>query len=408
MRRAFVLGVVALFIAGCGRDPEPEVFSAPEIVRVTAVAGADYSEVKVTCRVSKMEGVRSFGVQTGEENPVRTEGSMLGDNEFFVVLTGLLPETEYSYRAYLDCGSRLILSETHSWMTGKIEVKSLKLSQNTLWLTKGGSATLTATVVPEMDVFWSSTSTDVATVDQNGTVTAVGAGKATISATCAGVSATCLVTVAGGASTPEGAVDLGFSVKWATCNLGEDGFVSTPEEKGAYFAWGETEPKDEYNWETYKWCEGTQTTLTKYNTDSEGGIVDNRTVLETGPDGDDAASKILGGSWRMPTKEEMEELVDATTAKMTRQNEVRGFIFTAENGKGIFIPFNGIMIGTGLDDIFGGHYWTSSLYPESFNNHKSVGAYHLQFRSGGTDIVVVVSYETKRSVGMGIRPVWAE
>ena len=293
-------------------------------------------------------------------------------------------------------------------MTGKIEVKSLKLSQNTLWLTKGGSATLTATVVPEMDVFWSSTSTDVATVDQNGTVTAVGAGKATISATCAGVSATCLVTVAGGASTPEGAVDLGLSVKWATCNLGEDGFVSTPEEKGAYFAWGETEPKDVYNWETYKWCEGTQTTLTKYNTDSEGGIVDNRTVLETGPGGDDAASKILGGSWRMPTKEEMEELVDATTAKMTRQNEVRGVIFTAKNGNGIFIPFNGEMIGTGLNDPFGGHYWTSSLYPELDNGLDSYAgsssAYHIQFRSGG----VFVSYETKRSVGMGIRPVWAE
>ena len=408
MKRAFVLGVVALFIAGCGRDPEPEVFSAPEFVRVTAVAGADYSEVKVTCRMSKMDGVRSFGVQTGEENPVRTEGIMLGDNEFFVVLTGLMPETEYTYRAYLDCGSRLILSETHSWMTGKIEVKSLKLSQNSLWLTKGATFTLTATVVPEMDVFWSSSSTAVATVDQDGTVTATGAGKATISASCAGVSATCLVTVAGEASTPEDAVDLGLSVKWASCNLGEDGFVSTPEEKGAYFAWGETEPKEEYHWNTYMWCEGTQTTLTKYNTDGKCGVVDNKTVLETGPGGDDVASKILGYGWRMPTKEEMEELVDATTAKMTEQNEVSGFFFTANNGKGIFIPFNGNMIGTRLYDMFGGYYWTASLYPELDNGQNSFAgsssAYHLQFRKGG----VFVTYEAKRTVGMGIRPVWAE
>ena len=406
MRRVFLLGVAAFFIAGCGRD------SAPEFVRVTAVAGADYSEVKVTCRVSKTEGVRSFGVQTGEENPVRTEGIMLGDNEFFVVLTGLQPETEYSFRAYLDCGSKLTLSEVHTWMTDKIKVKSLKLSQNSLWLTKGATATLTATVVPEMDVFWSSSSTAVASVDQDGTVTATGAGKATISASCAGVSATCLVTVAGGSSTPEGAVDLGLSVKWASCNLGEDGFVSSPEEKGAYFAWGETEPKEEYKWSTYKWCEGTRTTLTKYNTDSEYGVVDNKTVLETGPDGDDVASKILGGGWRIPTKEEMEELVDATSVRRITLNEGWGFIFTASNEKEIFIPWNGLMIGSTLYEINRGEYWTSSLCTEDHNPSSSFsgssGAYHLQFGGSDNTLTVVVTYETQRTCGLGIRPVWAE
>ena len=65
-------------------------------------------------------------------------------------------------------------------------------------------------------------------------------------------------------------VDLGLSVKWATCNVG----ASTPEEYGYYFAWGETEPKTIYDWTTYKWCRGSNATLTKYNTDNDYGIVD--------------------------------------------------------------------------------------------------------------------------------------
>ena len=60
------------------------------------------------------------------------------------------------------------------------------------------------------------------------------------------------------------AVDLGLSVKWATCNIG----ASSPEEIGDYFAWGETEPKKDYSWETYKWSKGTDHTMTKYCTDS--------------------------------------------------------------------------------------------------------------------------------------------
>ncbi|MCI7430492.1 MAG: hypothetical protein MSS84_06410, partial [Bacteroidales bacterium] len=69
-------------------------------------------------------------------------------------------------------------------------------------------------------------------------------------------------------------VDLGLpsGTKWATCNVG----ASTPEEYGNYYAWGETTPKAYYDWSTYKWCNGSKTTLTKYNTSSSYGTVDNR------------------------------------------------------------------------------------------------------------------------------------
>ena len=89
------------------------------------------------------------------------------------------------------------------------------------------------------------------------------------------------------------AVDLGLSVKWATCNVGAD----TPEGYGDYFAWGETSPKSTYNASTYLWCNGSITALTKYNT------VDNKIVLDLA---DDAAHVIWGDSWRMPTNAELE------------------------------------------------------------------------------------------------------
>ena len=86
-------------------------------------------------------------------------------------------------------------------------------------------------------------------------------------------------------------VDLGLSVKWATFNVG----ATKPEGYGDYFAWGETEPKDVYDWSTYKWCNGSSTTLKKYNVDSNRGTVDNKFFLESV---DDVATVRWGGDWR--------------------------------------------------------------------------------------------------------------
>ena len=76
-------------------------------------------------------------------------------------------------------------------------------------------------------------------------------------------------------------VDLGLpsGTLWATCNVG----ASKPEEYGDYFAWGETQPKSNYHWNTYKWCRGSYDTQTKYCTDTDSyycGTVDNKTQLE--------------------------------------------------------------------------------------------------------------------------------
>ena len=150
-------------------------------------------------------------------------------------------------------------------------------------------------------------------------------------------------------------VDLGLSVKWATCNVG----ATKPEEYGDYFAWGETQPKSHYHWSTYKWCNGSSSSLTKYCTDRFFGTVDNKTQLELS---DDAARANWGSSWRMPTEAEQDELRNNCTWTWTSQNGVYGYKVTSKkNGNSIFLPAAGRRSGSSLDNAGSkGLYWPST------------------------------------------------
>ena len=191
-------------------------------------------------------------------------------------------------------------------------------------------------------------------------------------------------------------VDLGLpsGTLWATCNVGAE----KPEEYGDYFAWGETVPKDTYNWDTYKWCNSSYNTQTKYCTDSNDGIVDNRTELL--PE-DDAATANWGSNWCMPTHEQQMELVNPSYTDMewTTQNGVYGRKITSKkNGKSLFLPavgyrFNDSLNFAGLDGD--GGYWSCSL-----TTICSYSAYNLLFRSGDVDW-----YNDNRFVGLSVRPV---
>lgn len=112
-------------------------------------------------------------------------------------------------------------------------------------------------------------------------------------------------------------VDLGLpsGTLWATCNIG----ASSPEESGDYFAWGETAPKETYNWETYKWCNDRDNTVTKYCTTDIYGTVDNKTELDLE---DDAAYVNWGSSWRMPSMEQIKELREYCSWEWTQSNGV--------------------------------------------------------------------------------------
>ncbi|MBO7616100.1 MAG: leucine-rich repeat protein [Bacteroidales bacterium] len=189
-------------------------------------------------------------------------------------------------------------------------------------------------------------------------------------------------------------VDLGLpsGTKWATCNVG----AYSPEEYGDYFAWGETTPKDVYNWSTYQYCNGSQNTMTKYcNNSSYGyeGFTDDLTTLL--PE-DDAATANWGPDWRMPTEEEWEELLDNTTVTWTTQNGVNGRLFTATNGNSLFLPAAGYRGSSSLQYAGShGNYWSSSLYTV----YPSY-AWYFYFSSGDFGL-----YYTGRRAGQSVRAV---
>ena len=189
-------------------------------------------------------------------------------------------------------------------------------------------------------------------------------------------------------------VDLGLSVKWATCNIG----ASVPEEYGDYFAWGETTPKNSYDWTTYKYCNGSDTTLTKYNNNKNHGTIDsiNTPGLALG---DAAAHTNWGGSWRMPRGGELKELEYNCIWEWTTQNGVNGYIVTSRsNGNSIFLPAAGTIYDV-LPNRIGSHgfYWSNSLY---WGNSKT-GAI-LYFHS---DFVNTSNERHTRCSGGSIRPV---
>lgn len=186
-------------------------------------------------------------------------------------------------------------------------------------------------------------------------------------------------------------VDLGLSSRtlWATCNIG----ANSPEEYGNYFAWGETESKSVYNWNTYRWCSGASTKLTKYCIASSNGVVDNKTTLE--PE-DDAAKVLWGGDWRMPTVEEQDELLVECNWTWTTQNGVKGYkVVSKKNGNSIFIPASGYRSGSSLYDTGSiGVNWSCSL------GDPADLASHIGFLEDE-----VALYIDERCIGATIRPV---
>ena len=188
-------------------------------------------------------------------------------------------------------------------------------------------------------------------------------------------------------------VDLGLpsGTKWATCNVG----ASTPEGYGDYFAWGETTPKETYNWSNYQHCNGSRTTLTKYCDDASygyNGFTDDLTTLL--PE-DDAATANWGSDWRMPTVEEWQELLNNTTQTWTTQNGVNGRLFTAANGNSLFLPAAGFRSDSLYDAGSFGIYCSSSLTTSI--------PYDTWLLNLGSDIYYMIS--GYRYYGTSVRPV---
>ena len=193
-------------------------------------------------------------------------------------------------------------------------------------------------------------------------------------------------------------VDLGLpsGTLWATCNVG----ATTPEGYGDYFAFGETEPKTNYCWNTYKYCVGDYNQLTKYCNISDfgyNGFTDNQIVLL--PE-DDAATVNWGDSWCIPSTEQWIELRDHTRIDVTTQNGVNGRLFTASNGNSIFLPAPGFWMDEELCDVgFDGictHGWSNAIDPRGY----PANAWGFSVYSSGIDMG-----SCRRSWGYTVRAV---
>ncbi|MBQ0029451.1 MAG: hypothetical protein KBT32_03345 [Bacteroidales bacterium] len=203
----------------------------------------------------------------------------------------------------------------------------------------------------------------------------------------------CDITISGGKGKHE-YVDLGLpsGTLWATYNVG----ATKPSEYGNYFAWGETKPKTIYDWETYKWCKGSDDSMSKYCTSNNYGLVDDKTFLEAE---DDTAITNWGKEWRMPTFEELQEMLNGCIWKWVKDfngTGVAGQLGTSKtNSATIFFPAAGYLDESNHLCGDEGYYWSSSL-------HKSYsdGAYCLDFGSEYINL-----YDDSRSYGRSVRAV---
>ena len=159
-------------------------------------------------------------------------------------------------------------------------------------------------------------------------------------------------------------VDLGLpsGLKWAKCNVG----ATSETDYGYYFQWGDIVDKSnaDCSWATYKHCNGSNTTLTKYGYDLGYGVADGKTTLD--PE-DDAARAHMGGDWRMPTKDEIQELFNNKYTRYVLDGNFHGSgvsgceIISEINGKSIFIPAAGYRDGNSIGGVdFSINIWTSS------------------------------------------------
>lgn len=211
-------------------------------------------------------------------------------------------------------------------------------------------------------------------------------------------------------------VDLGLSVKWATCNIG----ALSPEEYGDYYAWGETTTKPYYTWDSYKYYlrtysfyekpfpysdyqyEVTVHTQSKYCVDGLYGTVDNKKQLDLS---DDAANVKWGGLWRIPTLVELQELVKKCKWEWTDYNGISGYKVIGPNGRSIFLPAAGRQGSTTLD-AKSGYYASCSLSLGTtirYRGDYAYGIYLYEDNTSNKNYYSVCSIERKD--GISIRPV---
>ena len=209
-------------------------------------------------------------------------------------------------------------------------------------------------------------------------------------------------------------VDLGLpsGTLWATRNVGAD----NPEDSGDCFAWGETAPKDNYNWKTYKWVDWECDTITEYYfevTETWHKYYDHNWTTNIAGDckteldpEDDAACVNWGAMWRMPSLEQFQELVEKCNWLWTKRNKVNGYLVTGPNGNSIFLPAAGGYSSQRFNYGKCGYFWTRTRYSRDI--------LALEAADQGEAYILYMNYWGEKHVwydsrydGLAVRPVRA-
>ena len=188
-------------------------------------------------------------------------------------------------------------------------------------------------------------------------------------------------------------MDLGLpsGTLWAACNVG----AKLPEEYGKYFSWGEIKAKENYNWQSYVFADGAYNKLNKYCNKAFYGADGFTDSLEVLLQDDDVASVQWSKKWKMPTREQWDELMTLADYKMTERNGVKGYLFTHGNSS-VFLPAAGVYHDSTLVDASSnGIYWSGSLDTDYPNR-----AWYFCFYVGHCG----VGYRD-RNFGLTVRPV---
>ena len=204
----------------------------------------------------------------------------------------------------------------------------------------------------------------------------------------------------GKAAVPDGFIDFGLpsGTLWSTKNIGATNGNTAESWYGNYYAWGEIETKEIYDWDNYKYANGNYDKLTKYCNNSNygnNGFTDDLTQLVP----EDDVATVTNSAWRMPTKEDFEELIAGTTNSWVTDYKgisgLNGRLFTGNNGNTLFISAAGFCDGS---DIYGVgsncNLWSSSL------DLDPNCAYALCFNSNFIDMC-----SSYRYFGQSVRPI---
>lgn len=422
---SIIIMVLVVALASCKKTPEVNL-KYVDVERDLVTVGTTIANIQ--CDYAYIATLKKaylyYGEGENEDNYTATEMRVV-QKTLYVELTGLKRNTTYGYYYEFHNGFNAMRSALKSFKTetssGDVTLPTVITAEVTEITSNsakcGGEVTNDGGAeVTERGICWS-TNTDP-TLNDNHIATGSGMGAFTTMISDLEANTTYHVrayaineagtaygldkefeTIEGGSCSCD-YVDLGLpsGTLWSTCNIG----ANSPEEFGDYFAWGETEPKQIYTWDTYKWCnDDNSEQLTKYcNNPVYGfnGFVDNLISLE---ESDDAATVNWGDDWCIPTYEQWQELIDHTTAQWTTYNGVYGRLYTAFNGNSLFLPAAGFLDETSGNYIGTyGSYWTNwlnTLYPQ---NAWRFGFDRDNYSNQMNDLITYL-----RRWGLSIRPV---